>query len=75
MPALSAAWRCRGSKQPPQQGRKTCKERGNRGKAQDHPTIGVKMDDSHLPKPAPQTQGCSTPGDEWRKEMDAVPGD
>lgn len=33
------------------------------------------MDDAHLPKPAPQTQGCSTRGDDGRKEKDAVPGD
>lgn len=33
------------------------------------------MDDARLPKPAPQTQGCSTPGDDGKKEKDAVPGD
>lgn len=33
------------------------------------------MNDTCLPKPAPQIQGCSTPGDDRRKEKDAVPGD
>jgi len=33
------------------------------------------MGDTCLPKPAPQTQGCSTPGDDQRKKKNVVPRD
>lgn len=50
-------------------------KKGNQGEVRGHPALGEKMDDARLLKPAPQTQGCSTLGDDGRKEKDAVPRD
>lgn len=58
--------RLRGSEQPLHQETK-------REEAQGHPLVGEKEDDAQLPKTAPQTQRCSTPGYNGRKETAEVP--
>lgn len=60
--------RARGSGQSAHQRAKTGVEQGNRGEAQSWPSLGEMTDDAHLPKPPPQSQGCSASEGDRRKE-------
>lgn len=60
--------RARGPGQPAHQRAKTGVEQGNRGEAQSWPSLGEMTDDAHLPKPPPQSQGCSISEGDRRKE-------